>query len=155
MTIPAYFGPLYRHLNELLALSPQQSGGMPSTMSKMVVPTVDMILAGSSRDGAQASRDLSGSAGSYVKYFTVPANTRWMLTSYVRENSAANTQVSLQLEIDTARIYAISAYNLASVASQAWILLEATDTIGMMATGNGSDSSRSLDITYWEYPWTR
>ena len=105
--------------------------------------------------GRASAADLSGGAGTFVTYYTVPVRKRWHITRYWRGLTLATTRVSAQMREQgtdppvKAEIQ-ITTNGTAQESGEMDLVLDPGDSIGMRATGNVGDTGVQLCIAIRE-----
>jgi len=99
--------------------------------------------------GAQVTTEnISASAGTYVPYFTVTNGKRWTIQSAYRGGTASNTTIRVKVAGTTVILTGSSTAESGEILPG--IILNESDSIGMVTTGNGSDNDTALAIHYFE-----
>lgn len=146
-TIPSRALDVWRRLYTRFALEPYPASVGPDVL-KTIVPVTDADVLLRTPAGQQADGDLTGSAGTYVAYFTVPTGRRWTLKMFLR---VATTAASLVVvSVGGVAIGVSLSSTSTEVQHGISLTLDQGDSIGMLASGNAGDSSRSLEILYDE-----
>lgn len=94
------------------------------------------------------NEDLSGGAGTYVPYFTVPSGKRWTLKFTFKTATTAATQIICK--IGGNEIFMTASGTAAVALFLQGIKMNEADSIGMDTTGDGGDANRFLYLIYEE-----
>ena len=136
---------LWTRLYDRMLLEPTPDARVTPMVSEVVVPILDAdALLQTPTLPAQVSKDISGTA--YVPYFTVPAGEEWELIQGSRGGTTGTTEVTIKISGNTLRVSdhqtAGENFDLRD------IILREDDSIGMLGTDNGGDTSRNMTILY-------
>lgn len=94
-----------------------------------------------------AFADLSGAAGTFTAYFTVPPGKRWEIQNITKSLTAAGTPVLIS---DGATEISIFPFATAADGRNGLWELQENWELGMNTTGNGGDSNIELGILFKE-----
>jgi len=91
--------------------------------------------------------NLSGTAGDFVNYFTVPDGERWFVTSWWREASIADTRIVVRPPEGGSNEHRVSLAGTSEEIPQAGRLcLDQKWEIGMDASGDAGDTAIKLTV---------
>jgi hypothetical protein len=115
-------------------------------LSELVIPVTDVGELLKQAKNADVSKDLSGTAGTYTVYHTVPTGKRWTLKWYYRQGSTGTTRVVVHQTVQAQ----ITSNDSTERFGQLEITMDEGHTIGLVTTGDGADTAIGLVIFYDE-----
>jgi len=135
-------------LVERLKLKSSTPAGAALYLSPVVLAVTDIsTLLATAKTQQSTTVDLSGGAGGYVAVFTVPTLKRWLILSWYRNATTASSSVSIKVAGVTSQR---SAGGTNAEVGLDNAVLQASDSIGLAATGNVGDNARVMTIHYLE-----
>jgi len=133
-------------LVDRFSLGPDVQVNNPYWLIRTIQPVTNADELKQYPDILTQTRDISAGGGGYTSYFLVPSGKRYRLLSLRRNVTTANSQVAIS-DPDGHRIQITSAstsgervdFTNGHVLDEGW-------NIEMQDTGNGADTSRSMQI---------
>ena len=137
-------------LSKRLQLQSTPTEPNPFALIQTIQPVTDLdSLLRSVKIASASALDLSAAAGTLVPAFTVPAGKRWYWIGYVTSATVANSSVQMNDGTTGFILNTLTTSNAYRILEQK-IPLEETWIIGRLTTGNGGDSSETMQILYEE-----
>jgi len=150
MTQPSRRFKIWERLSSRFLIEPVPADATPAPgVGTEIIPVthVDELLRETQTAQALAV-DISG-AVAFNSMFTVPEGKRWRVKNIHREATTGTSQVAVRGSVGGVIAY----LTILATAEQVWsgtMVLEQTDQVGLMRTGNGADTSIDTDIIYEE-----
>jgi len=147
--VPSQAHEIWRRLTTRFTLEQRPLGPNQSEISSWIQPitSADDLLR--ENKAVDSGENLSGTQGDYVPYQTVPQNKRWQIQIVSRGSTAANTRVRVKVQGVLVPVSTSSTSNQVLEGIYP-ITLNEGDTIGLDATGSGSDTNSGLGLLYTE-----
>lgn len=125
---------------------------LPKTFSDVIVPIANADDALALAEVQEDTKSLTGTAGTYVNYFTVPAGEEWQVWMIHRAATIADSAIKTEIRqrVGTLLNTALSARDTAEAFEQYNDLrvFGGGETLGLENTGNAGDSAIALTIFY-------
>ena len=139
---------LYKKLGSKLLIEDESAQGIPPLVSRSVQPVVDVSGLLLVEDALLANGDLTGTIGDVVIYHTVPVGQRWHLRWFTREIAAAGTHVVITKSVVPVTFDITVNTAAAQFGTFSGIIIEENDSVNLLATANGADTSIQLAILF-------
>jgi len=138
---------LWTRLYGRMLLEPTADVAVTPMVSEVVVPVLsaDRILETPVISPVTAG-DISAGGGVYVPFFTVPAGQEWGLISGKKGSTTGNTRVMISISGEELEV--LVAGTADAVVNLRDYVLREDDSVGLLSTGNGADTSRNFQIGY-------
>lgn len=144
-TIPSRALDVWRRLYTRYSLEPGPASVGPDVL-KTIVPVTDADVLLRDPVTATATEDIQATIGTFVPYFTVPANRRWRIKNIFRFGTTG--QCAFMISIDGVAILLKPTQTTPDSMSSIDFVLNPTDAIGLRTTGNAADSAIRADVFY-------
>ena len=115
------------------------------TVSPILYPGYDLADLLTYSAVKEVTIDISGSVGSLVTAFTVPANERWWLLGWEFTNTSAPTRLFVYMDGKSFNMDDASSTGRQAFAQQK-VKLDRGAIIGARGTGNAGDDERDLKV---------
>ena len=148
MVQPAKRFEVWQRLYTRFGIEPFPADGEGPSVSTTVMPITDADALLRTTIFADSTGNLSAAAGTYLVYFTVPEGKVWILKGLSRGPSIANTQMRLVGQGNAFDVTILS--TTAEFVSLAGIRLAEGETLGMLTTGDGGDTTILLQVVLEE-----
>lgn len=137
---------LWTRLYERLLLEPTSDVQVTPMVSEVVVPVLNADAILETPTAGSASGDLSPSAGTFVPFFTVPANEEWHLIELFTASFSAATLARVAFKDVNVNV-TVSSTGAIDKNLRDYTLREG-ERVGLLTTGAGGDSDRSANLVY-------
>jgi len=111
-------------------------------------PTIDIFRLLEIPQTLSANLDLSGSAGTFVTAFTVPATERWVLQSVAREGTTSNARVAIRDGITNIHVNLTVPATAEESTNGLQLTLDKNWLIGMFTNADAGDNSINLRVFF-------
>jgi len=137
---------LWTRLYDRLLLEPTGDVQVTPMVSEVVVPVLNADAILETPTAYTASGDLSASAGTFVAFFTVPANEEWHLIEFYTDAFSAVTRARVAFTNANVNVTASSASGIDKNLRN--YTLREGERVGLLTTGAGGDSDRNASLVY-------